>query len=88
MTLRLSAFFEERIRTIISDYKTAVKSSDKLRRSQRFRKKMQQQSQPSAAARSVLQIQLCCFQMPMLVTKMELCCNEAFFSSTVKGELL
>lgn len=30
---------------IISDYKTAVKSSDKLRRSQRFRKKMQQQQQ-------------------------------------------
>lgn len=51
MTLRLSAFFEEQIRTIISDYKTAVKSSDKLRRSQRFRKKplQQQQNQPSAA---------------------------------------
>ncbi|XP_029026546.1 bromodomain and WD repeat-containing protein 3 isoform X2 [Betta splendens] len=42
MTLRLSAFFEEQIRTIISEYKTAVKSSDRLRRSQRFRKKMQQ----------------------------------------------
>ncbi|XP_029700101.1 bromodomain and WD repeat-containing protein 3 isoform X2 [Takifugu rubripes] len=51
MTLRLSAFFEERIRTIISDYKTAVKSSEKLRRSQRFRKKMQQQNQPSVTAR-------------------------------------
>ncbi|KAM9359280.1 bromodomain and WD repeat-containing protein 3 [Symphorus nematophorus] len=48
MTLRLSAFFEEQIRTIISEYKTAVKSSDRLRRSQRFRKKMQQQDQPSA----------------------------------------
>uniref|UniRef100_A0A3Q2UWT2 Bromodomain and WD repeat domain containing 1 n=1 Tax=Haplochromis burtoni TaxID=8153 RepID=A0A3Q2UWT2_HAPBU len=35
MTLRLSAFFEERIRTIISEYKTAVKSSNRLRRSQR-----------------------------------------------------
>ncbi|CAJ1065766.1 bromodomain and WD repeat-containing protein 3 isoform X4 [Xyrichtys novacula] len=45
MTLRLSAFFEEQIRTIISEYKTAVKSSDRLRRSQRFRKKMQQQDQ-------------------------------------------
>ncbi|KAJ7995475.1 hypothetical protein DPEC_G00244940 [Dallia pectoralis] len=43
MTLRLSAFFEERIRTIISEYKTAAKSSDKLRRSQRFRKKLQHQ---------------------------------------------
>ncbi|XP_077579286.1 bromodomain and WD repeat-containing protein 3 isoform X2 [Stigmatopora nigra] len=39
MTLRLSAFFEEQIRTIISDYKTAVKSSARLRRSQRFKKK-------------------------------------------------
>uniref|UniRef100_A0A671USR1 Bromodomain and WD repeat domain containing 1 n=1 Tax=Sparus aurata TaxID=8175 RepID=A0A671USR1_SPAAU len=35
MTLRLSAFFEEQIRTIASEYKTAVKSSDRLRRSQR-----------------------------------------------------
>ncbi|XP_073339421.1 bromodomain and WD repeat-containing protein 3 isoform X2 [Pagrus major] len=50
MTLRLSAFFEEQIRTIISEYKTAVKSSDRLRRSQRFRKKMQQQDQPSATS--------------------------------------
>ncbi|XP_046891395.1 bromodomain and WD repeat-containing protein 3 [Hypomesus transpacificus] len=47
MTLRLSAFFEERIRTIISQYKTAVKSSEKLRRSQRFRKKHQE---PAAAS--------------------------------------
>ncbi|XP_031608481.1 bromodomain and WD repeat-containing protein 3 [Oreochromis aureus] len=47
MTLRLSAFFEERIRTIISEYKTAVKSSNRLRRSQRFRKKiLQQQDHP------------------------------------------
>lgn len=43
MTLRLSAFFEERIRKIISDYKTAVKSSLKLRRSQRFKKRTPQQ---------------------------------------------
>uniref|UniRef100_A0A6Q2XZB5 Bromo domain-containing protein n=1 Tax=Esox lucius TaxID=8010 RepID=A0A6Q2XZB5_ESOLU len=53
MTLRLSAFFEERIRTIISEYKTAIKSSEKLRRSQRFRKKLQHQesaepSEPTA----------------------------------------
>uniref|UniRef100_A0A665TVY9 Bromodomain and WD repeat domain containing 1 n=1 Tax=Echeneis naucrates TaxID=173247 RepID=A0A665TVY9_ECHNA len=52
MTLRLSAFFEEQIRTIISEYKTAVKSSDRLRRSQRFRKKMQQQDQPTTTTRS------------------------------------
>ncbi|XP_065816441.1 bromodomain and WD repeat-containing protein 3 isoform X3 [Labrus bergylta] len=47
MTLRLSAFFEEQIRTIISEYKSVVKSSDRLRRSQRFRKKMPQQDQAS-----------------------------------------
>uniref|UniRef100_A0A3P8USI4 Bromodomain and WD repeat domain containing 1 n=1 Tax=Cynoglossus semilaevis TaxID=244447 RepID=A0A3P8USI4_CYNSE len=51
MTLRLSAFFEEKFRTIISEYKTAVKSSDRLRRSQRFRKKLQQQDQPTATTR-------------------------------------
>lgn len=50
MTLRLSAFFEEQIRTIISEYKTAIKSSERLRRSQRFRKKTQQ-DQPSATTR-------------------------------------
>uniref|UniRef100_A0AAY4ETK0 Bromo domain-containing protein n=1 Tax=Denticeps clupeoides TaxID=299321 RepID=A0AAY4ETK0_9TELE len=43
MTLRLSAFFEEQIRPIISEYKSAVKSNEKLRRSQRFRKKPQHQ---------------------------------------------
>uniref|UniRef100_A0A6Q2YPX2 Bromo domain-containing protein n=1 Tax=Esox lucius TaxID=8010 RepID=A0A6Q2YPX2_ESOLU len=48
MTLRLSAFFEERIRTIISEYKTAIKSSEKLRRSQRFRKKLQHQESRAA----------------------------------------
>uniref|UniRef100_A0A8C9ZY26 Bromodomain and WD repeat domain containing 1 n=1 Tax=Sander lucioperca TaxID=283035 RepID=A0A8C9ZY26_SANLU len=52
MTLRLSAFFEEQIRAIISQYKTAIKSSDRLRRSQRFRKKMQQQDQSNATSRS------------------------------------
>ncbi|MFT7803382.1 bromodomain and WD repeat-containing protein 3-like isoform X4 [Arapaima gigas] len=49
MTLRLSAFFDERIRAIISDYKTALKSSEKLRRSQRFRKKVQHQEVPLSA---------------------------------------
>ncbi|KAI7800747.1 bromodomain and WD repeat-containing protein 3 [Triplophysa rosa] len=47
MTLRLAAFFEESIRKIISDYKSAVKSSLKLRRSQRFRKKLQHQDPSS-----------------------------------------
>ncbi|CAL8345041.1 unnamed protein product [Arctogadus glacialis] len=51
MTLRLSAFFEERIRRILSEYKTAVKSSERLRRSQRFRKKMQQ-GEPSGVGAS------------------------------------
>ncbi|MBN3324938.1 BRWD1 protein, partial [Atractosteus spatula] len=41
MTLRLSAFFEERIRMIIPDYKTALKRSEKLRRSQRCRRRLQ-----------------------------------------------
>ncbi|XP_076001297.1 bromodomain and WD repeat-containing protein 3 [Genypterus blacodes] len=50
MTLRLSAFFEEQIRTIISEFKTAIKSNERLRRSQRFRKKMQQQQDQSAAS--------------------------------------
>ncbi|TNN69768.1 Bromodomain and WD repeat-containing protein 1 [Liparis tanakae] len=50
MTLRMSAFFEEKIRTIISEYKTAIKSSDRLRRSQRFRKKMQQQDPSNASS--------------------------------------
>ncbi|KAG7470510.1 hypothetical protein MATL_G00114580 [Megalops atlanticus] len=45
MTLRLSAFFEERIRTVISNYKTAVKHSERLRRSQRCRKRLLQQQQ-------------------------------------------
>uniref|UniRef100_W5M0F5 Bromodomain and WD repeat domain containing 1 n=1 Tax=Lepisosteus oculatus TaxID=7918 RepID=W5M0F5_LEPOC len=41
MTLRLSAFFEERIRMIIPDYKTALKHSETLRRSQRCRRRLQ-----------------------------------------------
>uniref|UniRef100_A0A671SJ33 Bromodomain and WD repeat-containing protein 3-like n=1 Tax=Sinocyclocheilus anshuiensis TaxID=1608454 RepID=A0A671SJ33_9TELE len=53
MTLRLSAFFEESIQKILSDYKTAIKSSLKLRRSQRFRKKLQhQESAPSSQGSS------------------------------------
>lgn len=55
MTLRLSAFFEESIRKIISDYKTAVKSSLKLRRSQRFRKKLQHQDSAASSQESTCQ---------------------------------
>ncbi|XP_051521573.1 bromodomain and WD repeat-containing protein 3-like isoform X6 [Myxocyprinus asiaticus] len=54
MTLRLSAFFEESIRKIISDYKSAVKSSLKLRRSQRF-KKLQHQESASSSQESTRQ---------------------------------
>ncbi|XP_034779487.2 bromodomain and WD repeat-containing protein 3-like [Acipenser ruthenus] len=52
MTLRLSAFFEERIRSIISDYKTAVQHSAKLRRSQRFRKKLQHREASVSSSRA------------------------------------
>ncbi|XP_041088792.1 bromodomain and WD repeat-containing protein 3 [Polyodon spathula] len=52
MTLRLSAFFEERIRSIVSDYKTAVKHSAKLRRSQRFRKKLQNRESSVSSSRA------------------------------------
>lgn len=55
MTLRLSAFFEENIRKIISDYKTAIKSSLKLRRSQRCRKKSQHQESVSFSQGSTRQ---------------------------------
>ncbi|KAJ8280899.1 hypothetical protein GJAV_G00060680 [Gymnothorax javanicus] len=46
MTLRLSALFEEHIRTIISDYRTAVMNGKRLRRSQRFRKRRQEPALP------------------------------------------
>ncbi|KAI4815867.1 hypothetical protein KUCAC02_005994 [Chaenocephalus aceratus] len=49
MTLRLLAFFEEQIRAITSEYKTAIKSSDRLRRSQRCRKKMQPHDQSTSS---------------------------------------
>ncbi|KAL0973282.1 hypothetical protein UPYG_G00201390 [Umbra pygmaea] len=55
MTLRLAAFFEERIRKIISDYKSAIKSSDKLRRSQRFRKKIQCQESAAPSINTISQ---------------------------------
>ncbi|XP_043927396.1 bromodomain and WD repeat-containing protein 1 [Protopterus annectens] len=38
MTLRLSAFFEDRIRIIISDYKTAQKNSERIPKSQSSRR--------------------------------------------------
>uniref|UniRef100_A0A667YBF5 Bromodomain and WD repeat domain containing 1 n=1 Tax=Myripristis murdjan TaxID=586833 RepID=A0A667YBF5_9TELE len=65
MTLRLSAFFEEQIRTIISEYKTAVKSSERLRRSQRFRKKM---DQPAPGMNTAMRsVSFPCFSLAGLV---------------------
>lgn len=55
MILRLSAFFEDNIRKIISDNKTALKSSLKLRRSQRFRKKLQHQDSALSSHESTRQ---------------------------------
>ncbi|XP_028656036.2 bromodomain and WD repeat-containing protein 3 isoform X1 [Erpetoichthys calabaricus] len=43
MTLRLSALFEDRIRTIISKYNTAVQHCEKIGRSQRLKRKVQKQ---------------------------------------------
>uniref|UniRef100_A0A7M4FHA9 Bromodomain and WD repeat domain containing 1 n=1 Tax=Crocodylus porosus TaxID=8502 RepID=A0A7M4FHA9_CROPO len=41
MTLRLSALFEEKIRRIISDFKTGQKHNERVRRSQRYKKRLQ-----------------------------------------------
>ncbi|XP_059576728.1 LOW QUALITY PROTEIN: bromodomain and WD repeat-containing protein 1 [Alligator mississippiensis] len=40
MTLRLSALFEEKIRRIISDFKTGQKHNERVRRSQRYKKRL------------------------------------------------
>lgn len=91
MTLRLSAFFEEQIRTIISDYKTAIKSSDKLRRSQRFRKKTQPQpqNQPSAAARSqpAAQPRRCWRRSSAVVTPRVLPCSQRRAAVKTQGKV-
>ncbi|XP_041919293.1 bromodomain and WD repeat-containing protein 1-like isoform X2 [Alosa sapidissima] len=47
ISVRLSAFFEERIREIVSDYKAAVKSSETLHDSQAFHKRQQCQEPPT-----------------------------------------
>ncbi|XP_048119853.1 bromodomain and WD repeat-containing protein 1-like isoform X2 [Alosa alosa] len=46
-SVRLSAFFEERIREIVSDYKAALKSSETLHDSQAFHKRQQCQEPPT-----------------------------------------
>ncbi|KAM6099744.1 bromodomain and WD repeat-containing protein 1 isoform 1-T1 [Theristicus caerulescens] len=44
MTLRLSALFEEKIRRIVSDFKNGQKQNEKLRRNQRYTRRLQNQS--------------------------------------------
>ncbi|XP_048722507.2 bromodomain and WD repeat-containing protein 1 isoform X1 [Caretta caretta] len=44
MTLRLSALFEEKMRRIVSDFKTGQKHNERLRRSQRCNRRLQSHS--------------------------------------------
>ncbi|KAF4797070.1 bromodomain and WD repeat domain containing 1 [Turdus rufiventris] len=44
MTLRLSALFEEKIRRIVSDFKNGQKQNEKLRRNQRYTRRLNNQS--------------------------------------------
>ncbi|XP_061856970.1 bromodomain and WD repeat-containing protein 1 isoform X1 [Colius striatus] len=44
MTLRLSALFEEKIRRIVSDFKNGQKQNEKLRRNQRYTRRLHNQS--------------------------------------------
>uniref|UniRef100_A0A8C3TW73 Bromodomain and WD repeat-containing protein 1 n=1 Tax=Catharus ustulatus TaxID=91951 RepID=A0A8C3TW73_CATUS len=56
MTLRLSALFEEKIRRIVSDFKNGQKQNEKLRRNQRYTRRLNNQSsvqQPTKMLSSV-----------------------------------
>ncbi|OXB68605.1 hypothetical protein ASZ78_014252 [Callipepla squamata] len=44
MTLRLSALFEEKIRRIVSDFKNGQKQNEKIRRNQRYTRRVQSQN--------------------------------------------
>jgi len=44
MTLRLSALFEEKIRRIVSDFRNGQKQNEKLRRNQRYTRRLHNQS--------------------------------------------
>uniref|UniRef100_A0A672V5A2 Bromodomain and WD repeat-containing protein 1 n=1 Tax=Strigops habroptila TaxID=2489341 RepID=A0A672V5A2_STRHB len=44
MTLRLSALFEEKIRRIVSDFKNGQKQNEKLRRNQRYTRRLHNQT--------------------------------------------
>uniref|UniRef100_A0A8C4VKM5 Bromodomain and WD repeat domain containing 1 n=1 Tax=Gopherus evgoodei TaxID=1825980 RepID=A0A8C4VKM5_9SAUR len=58
MTLRLSALFEEKMRRIVSDFKTGQKHNERLRRSQRCNRRLQSHSMvqhPNKTLRNVKQ---------------------------------
>ncbi|NXT80030.1 BRWD1 protein, partial [Zapornia atra] len=58
MTLRLSALFEEKIRRIVSDFKNGQKQNEKLRRNQRYTRRLHSQSsvqQPTKMLRNLKQ---------------------------------
>ncbi|XP_057284697.1 bromodomain and WD repeat-containing protein 1 isoform X2 [Pezoporus wallicus] len=58
MTLRLSALFEEKIRRIVSDFKNGQKQNEKLRRNQRYTRRLHNQSsvqQPTKMLRNLKQ---------------------------------
>ncbi|XP_043363165.1 bromodomain and WD repeat-containing protein 1 isoform X2 [Dermochelys coriacea] len=63
MTLRLSALFEEKMRRIVSDFKTGQKHNERLRRSQRCNRMLQSHSMvqhPNKTLRNVKQKPLKC----------------------------
>uniref|UniRef100_A0A4W3H5X2 Bromo domain-containing protein n=1 Tax=Callorhinchus milii TaxID=7868 RepID=A0A4W3H5X2_CALMI len=64
MTLRLSAYFEDQIRTIISDYRTALKYHQRCQRKQRYKKRPHSsdasRSSSRASSRKMTVVLRCC----------------------------
>uniref|UniRef100_A0A8C3TV18 Bromodomain and WD repeat domain containing 1 n=1 Tax=Catharus ustulatus TaxID=91951 RepID=A0A8C3TV18_CATUS len=54
MTLRLSALFEEKIRRIVSDFKNGQKQNEKLRRNQRYTRRLNNQSSVQQPTKIIL----------------------------------
>ncbi|XP_041067207.1 bromodomain and WD repeat-containing protein 3-like isoform X1 [Carcharodon carcharias] len=52
MTLRLSAFFEDQIRTIVSDYKTALKYNKRSQHKQRYKKRLHSSEASRSSSRA------------------------------------
>ncbi|XP_048458714.1 bromodomain and WD repeat-containing protein 3-like isoform X1 [Rhincodon typus] len=52
MTLRLSAFFEDQIRTIVSDYKTALKYKKRSQHKQRYKKRLHSSDASRSSSRA------------------------------------